>query len=617
GLHGTGRMALLAPTPELLAAVAALPPLPDVAGLGHGSGDHDGGFSLGRFIRPYRRQLVLGVVLVVLDTLATLAGPALVRLGVDRGVVAGSERALWLTSLVFLAVALAGWANNWGQQRYTGRTAERLLFDLRVRIFGHLQQLGLDYYDREMAGRVMTRMTTDVESLSTLLQSGLLNAVVNVLSFGGVAVALFVMDVRLSLATMVVMVPLVAATAWFRRRSLAAYREARERIATVNANLQESVSGVRVAQAYAREGRNVRDFRRVAQDYLEARLGAQRLVATYFPFVELLSELAAVIVLGVGARLVSSGALTPGEIIAFLLYLNQLFSPVQQLSHVFDTYQQAQASMAKINELMATTSSTPAAKRPVAPGRLTGAVRFDAVRFRYPTATADALADVDLDIDAGETVALVGQTGAGKSTLVKLVARFYDPTGGRVLVDGIPLVDLDLGTYRRQLGYVPQEAFLFSGTVRDNIAYGRPDASDAEVEEAARAVGAHDFIAGLPGGYLEGVSERGRSLSSGQRQLIALARARLVDPVILLLDEATSNLDLATEARVVRAMGVVSRGRTTLLIAHRLQTAMGADRIVVLEGGRAVEQGRHAELLARGGRYAEMWQSFDLEARAV
>ena len=616
--HGVGhgaRMALVAPTPELLAAVEALPPVTDRATLD--PGDDGGRFSLGRFLRPYRGQLAMGVGLVVGDTLATLAVPGLVRVGVDRGVAERSQEALWATSAVFLTVALLGWLNNWLLQSYTGRTAERLLLNLRVRIFGHLQRLGLDYYDREMAGRIMTRMTTDVESLSLLLQNGLLNAVVSVLSFGGVTVALFVMNVQLSLATMVVMVPLVAATLWFRRRSMEAYGRARERIATVNANLQESVSGVRVAQAYVREERNTSDFRRVSRDYLDARLGAQKLVATYFPFVELLSEVAAAIVLGVGAGLVHSGSLTVGEMLAFLLYLNQLFTPIQQLSHVFDTYQQAQASVAKVGELLAMPSSTPVPPTPIVPGRLRGALRFEGVRFRYPMADADALAGVDLEMAPGERVALVGETGAGKSTLVKLVARFYDPTEGRVLVDGVPLTELDLGTYRRQLGYVPQEAFLFSGTIRDNIAYGRPDATDAEVEQAARAVGAHDFVARLPGGYLHGITERGRSLSSGQRQLIALARARLVDPAILLLDEATSNLDLGTEARVVRAMGLVSEGRTTLLIAHRLQTAMTADRIVVLDGGRVVETGRHAELLDSGGRYAAMWRAFSVEAPAV
>ena len=618
---GVGHLGTLTPTSDLLAAVASLPPADESPRVDtEREAVHDPHFSLRRFLRPYRRPLAGGLVLVVIDALASLAGPSLVRRGVDQGVVAGSERALWATSLVFLTITLLQGVNLWAQQRYTGRTAERLLFALRVRIFAHLQRLGLDYYDREMAGRIMTRMTTDVEALSTLFQQGLINAVVNVFTFAGVAVVLVVMNGPLSLATMAVVVPLVVATVWFRRRSARAYDTARERIATVNANLQEGISGFRVTQAYAREDENLHQFRRVSYDHLEARLGAQRLVATYFPFVEFLSQVATVVVLGVGSGLVGGGSLTAGELIAFLLYLNQLFPPIQQLSQVFDSYQQARASTAKIGELLATPSSTPPPAEPLALGRLSGAVRLDGVRFAYPTvaeetAADEALTGVDLVVEPAQTVALVGETGAGKSTIVKLVARFYDPTEGTVSVDGVDLRHVDLGAYRRQLGYVPQEAFLFSGTIRDNIAYGRPNASDAEVEGAARAVGAHEFIATLAGGYLHHVSERGRSLSGGQRQLIALTRARLVDPAILLLDEATANLDLSTEARVVRAMGVVAEGRTTLLIAHRLQTAMGADRIVVVDGGRIVEQGHHAELLARGGRYAEMWRAFDVEVQ--
>ncbi|MGH9281421.1 MAG: ABC transporter ATP-binding protein, partial [Acidimicrobiales bacterium] len=575
------------------------------------------GFSLRRLARPYRGPLALGLLLVVLDTLASLAGPALVRSGIDRGVVAGSQRALWVASAAFLGVALANWANVYAQQRYTRRTAEELLYSLRVRIFGHLQGLGLDYYDREMPGRIMTRMTTDVEVLSTLLQNGLLNAVVALLSFFGVAVAMLLMNVRLSLATMTVLIPLALATLWFRRLSAIAYDTARDRIATVNANLQESLSGVRVSQAYGQETRTIGNFRKVSRDYFDARLNAQRLVATYFPFVELLSEVAAAVVLGVGAGQVASGHLSPGELIAFLLYLNQLFSPIQQVSHVFDTYQQARASMGQVAELLATPSSTPAPAEPVALGRLSGALRLEGVRFRYPGTQDDALAGVDLQIRSGQRVALVGETGAGKSTIVKLVARFYDPTEGRVLVDGVPIGDADPGEYRRQLGYVPQEVFLFSGTVRDNIAYGREWVSDADVEAAARAVGAHDLIASLPDGYHHPVTERGRSLSAGQRQLIALARAHLVDPAILLLDEATSNLDLVSEARVTRAMQVLSAGRTTLLVAHRLPSAAGADRVVVVDGGQVVEEGTHAELLARGGRYARMWEAFEVEPQAV
>lgn len=609
-----GGMAL-PPTPELLAGVSLLPPLtdkPDVDVAEQVAEDPD--FTLRRFTRPFRRPLATGLGLLALDALLTLAGPVIVRYGIDHGVVEQSTRALTAAVLAFTAVVLVGWINSWGAARYLGRASERMLFALRVRIFAHLQRLSVDFYDREMAGRIMTRMTTDVEALSTLLQSGLINAVVALLSFGGIFVVLFVMNVQLTLATLLILPPLLIATALFRRLSDQAYAQARDRVAAVNANLQESLSGVRVAQAYAREGRNEQEFRKVAGAHLQARLTAQRLVATFFPFIEFLSEVAAALVLGFGSVLIGRGTLTSGELIAFLLYLQQLFAPIQQLSQVFDTYQQARASTAKIDELMKTRTGTPAPAEPVAVGRLAGAVRFEGVRFAYPGAVGEALRGIDIDVAPGQMVALVGETGAGKSTVVKLVARFYDPTEGRILVDGVPLTSVDLPGYRRQLGYVPQEAFLFSGTLRDNIAYGRPDATDAEVEEAARAVGAHDFIAGLAGGYLHVVTERGRSLSAGQRQLIALARARLVDPAILLLDEATSNLDLATEARVQRAMGLVARGRTTFVIAHRLPTAMSADLIVVIDDGQVVEQGRHAELLAAGGRYAELWRSFAPEA---
>jgi ATP-binding cassette subfamily B protein len=368
---------------------------------------------------------------------------------------------------------------------------------------------------------------------------------------------------------------------------------------------------VRVAQAYSREDRNIGGFRSLNGQYLADRTTAQRLIALYFPFVLLLADLGAAIVLGTGAVLVRHQVVTTGVLIAFLLYLDQFFAPIQQLSAVFDTWQQAAASMTKIDELMATPTSTPPALHPEPVDRLRGAIRFEDVHFRYPGTVGDeALSGIDIEIQPGETVALVGETGAGKSTIVKLVARYYDPVAGRVTVDGRDLRDLALGEYRRRLGVVPQEAFLFTGTIRDNIAYGRPDATESEVEAAAAAVGADELVASLAHGYLTDVTERGRSLSAGQRQLIALARARLVDPAILLLDEATSNLDLASEARVQRAMGAVAEGRTTLLVAHRLPTARTADRILVVDAGTIVEQGTHDELVALAGRYAELWSAF-------
>ena len=606
----------MAPTPELHERIMALPPIKDMAevDLDREMQPHDN-FTLGAFIRPYRARLFIGLAFVVATSLAALAGPAIIRYGVDNGVAKRANDVLFGSALAFLAVALANWGLVWAAQLTTGRTSQQLLYALRVRVFSQLQRLGLDYYDREMAGRVMTRMTSDIEAFQSLFQQGIVGAGMNILSFMGAAVVLTLLNVRLAAATLVVVIPLVIVTTWFRRRSDAAYLEVRDRVAAVNANFQESLAGVRVAQAYVREQRNMGEFRRVAGEHFDARKRSNLLSAFYFPFVEFISVAAQAIAIGVGAAMVRGNDLTPGSLIAFVLYLAAVFTPIQQLSQVFDTYQQARAALAKIRDLLSTPVSTPELPSPVRPAEIRGDIRFESVRFRYPTAADDALRGIDLHIAAGETVALVGETGSGKSTIVKLVARFYDPTEGRVLVDGTPLDELDLGAYRRRLGMVPQESFLFSGTIRDNIAYGRDDATEENVEGAARAVGAHDFIASLPNGYRQRVTERGRSLSAGQRQLIALARARLVDPAILLLDEATSNLDLATEARVTRAMRIVAEGRTTIVIAHRLQTAMRADRIMLIDQGRLIETGSHAELLARGGRYADLWTTYDVAER--
>lgn len=606
-----GALAMAAPTPELLARVAALRPARDAPGISKAeAAAPDPQFSLRRLLRPLRIAVALVLLLVALDAVAGLALPLLIRTGIDRGIARHATAALWWTTGIGVAVVVADWAVSVTQVRTAGRTGERLLYTLRIKTFAQLQRLGLDYYERELSGRIMTRMTTDVDALSTFLQTGLATAVIAALQFAGVLIVLLVLDVPLALVVVALLPVLLVATLTYRTRSGRAYAQARERISTVNASLQENLAGVRVTQVFNQQRTSTARFRTLSDAYRQSRLRAQRYLATYFPFVEFLSELAAALVLAVGAARVHAGALTTGGLIAFLLYLDLFFSPVQQLSQVFDGYQQAQVGLRRLSDLLRTSTTVPLAEQPIPVGRLTGEIRMQDVDFAYRGTTAKALSGVTLRVAAGETVALVGETGAGKSTLVKLVARFYDPTGGAVWVDGHDLRTLDLTEYRQRLGVVPQEAYLFSGTVRDAIAYGRPDASDAEVESAARAVGAHEVVAGLPYGYHSPVGERGRSLSAGQRQLLALARAELVDPDILLLDEATASLDLATEAAVLRAMERLARRRTTLVIAHRMSTAQRADRVVVLGGGRVLEVGAHAELLGHEGPYAALWTSF-------
>jgi ATP-binding cassette subfamily B protein len=616
GGAGAGAGSLLAglpATPELLARVAELPPVRDEAELDLAAESRrQPQFGLLRLLREFRRPLLIGLILVVLDAVAGLAGPYLVKTGVDSGVATGSQGVLFGASAVFLAITLADLLDGVASTFVTGRTAERIMLSLRIRIWAQLQRLSLDYYERELGGRIMTRMTTDVDQFESLVENGLLSALVSFVTFVGVGVALLVVDVELGLVTLSVVVPLAFATVWFRRRAARLYELSRERIAVVNGDFQESLSGVRESQAFVHEAATIARFHDLGLSYLSSRVAAQRLVATYFPFVQFLSAVADALVLGVGAVLIRSGSLTVGDLIAFLLYIDLFFSPIQQLSQVFDSWQQTRVSVNRIAELMALDSLTPEPDVAEPLGDVHGAVALDGVRFGYPSSEAgDALRGLDLHVAPGETVALVGETGAGKSTVLKLLARFYDPLDGSVSLDGHDLRTLELAAFRSHLGYVPQEAFLFSASVRDNIAYGRPDATDAQVEAAARAVGAHDVVAGLPDGYLTQLGERGGSLSSGQRQLIALARAQLADPALLLLDEATSNLDLASESRVTAAMREVARDRTTILIAHRLQSARVADRIVVMADGRVAEQGTHEELLELDGIYTRMWRAFD------
>ncbi|MFD9111130.1 ABC transporter ATP-binding protein [Streptomyces bottropensis] len=599
-------------TPELLAQVEALPPTTDTPGVDEARAvAPEESYGLRRLLHGFGLPLLISLALVAVDAGTGLLLPVLIRHGIDDGVSQAALGAVWAAALLGLVAVFAQWAAQIGEMRMTGRTGERVLYSLRLKIFAQLQRLGLDYYERELTGRIMTRMTTDVDALSTFLQTGLVTAFVSVVTFFGIMVALLVLDVELALVVFATLPPLIVVTFFFRRASVKAYELARERVSVVNADLQESVAGLRIVQAFRGERAGGERFAAGSDSYRRARVHGQWLISLYFPFVQFLSSAAAAAVLIVGAHRVDAGTLTTGALVAYLLYIDLFFAPVQQLSQVFDGYQQATVSLGRIQELLQEPTSTKSAAEPRKVGSLRGEITFEDVDFAYGSADGEAaLSGVALTVPAGQTVAFVGETGAGKSTLVKLVARFYDPTGGRVTVDGTDLRDLDLTSYRHRLGVVPQEAYLFQGTVRDAIAYGRPDATDAEVEAASRAVGAHDMIATLDGGYLHEVAERGRNLSAGQRQLIALARAELVNPDILLLDEATAALDLATEAQVNHATDRLAGRRTTLVVAHRLTTAARADRVVVMDRGRVAEDGTHDELLAREGRYAALWRTF-------
>jgi ATP-binding cassette subfamily B protein len=617
--HGySGAIASAPPSPELLAEVAALPPARDVPEVDQAEARRgDRNFTLRGLLKPLAAAMAIGLILDGLDALAQLALPALTRNGIDNGVETKTVGAILVVSLIGLGVAGADWLVNIAETLVVGRNGERLLYTLRVKIFAQLQRLGLDFYERELAGRIMTRMTTDVDALSSFFQTGLVTMVSSLLTFFGVLIAMLIINVELGLVVLAILPILIVLTIAFRSKASRAYQDAREKVSVVNANFAENVAGLRVTQAYRRETRNNEKFAELSGAYRDARMRAQRLIALYFPFVQTLSTIAGAIVLIVATGQVHSGALTAGALIAYLLYIDMVFAPVQELSQVFDGYQQAVVGLRRIKDLLRIQTSTPEPSAPRFVSRLEGRIELRDVYFGYETANRDAIDGVSLVIEPGETVAMVGQTGAGKSTLVKLIARFYDVTGGAVLVDGMDVRSLDLASYRHRLGVVPQEAYLFAGTVRDAIAYGEPLASDAAVEAAARAVGAHEMISRLSGGYYHEVTERGRNLSAGQRQLLALARAQLVDPDILLLDEATAALDLASEAAVNRATEQLAARRTTIVVAHRLTTAASADRIVVMDGGRIAEIGTHEQLVAAGGVYAGLWQAFTGDSELV
>ncbi|MBY6684078.1 ABC transporter ATP-binding protein [Rhodococcus sp. BP-149] len=569
-------------------------------------------FTLRRTLAPVAGLLAVVMVCLAFDSAVTIAFPSIVRFAVDHGVAERSTGILAAVSGIALALVIVDWLVVRTMTVVTARAGERVLFGLRVRSYAHLQRLGLDYYERELSGRIMTRMTTDVDALSAFMQTGLSTAVVSLLTIVGVSAALILTDGVLAAVALSVVPILVVATLVFRRISARAYSTSRERISAVNAEFQENVTGLRVTQAYRHQPAAARSFLARSESYRRSRMRSQRAISVFFPFIAFLSDLALAAVVLVGAYRVADGRTSAGALVAFVLYLGLLFGPIQQLSQVFDGYQQASVGLTRIGDLLRTRSSIEqtGSSTPVSvPPRLRGDIVLKDVTFRYAGAPRDALTSVDLHVPAGSTVALVGRTGAGKSTIVKLMARFYDPTTGDVVVDDVPVRSYPLGDYRRRLGVVPQEAHLFSGTIASNIAFGRPDATRADIESAARAVGALPAIAALPLGMATPVGERGRGLAAGTRQLLALARAELVDPDILLLDEATATLDPATERAVLDAGRTVTTRRTSVIVAHRLATAARADLIVVVDDGRIVESGTHENLVRSDGFYAELWET--------
>jgi ATP-binding cassette subfamily B protein len=573
-----------------------------------------------RLVRPYRFGAAASIVSLLVGVGANLAGPALAQRAIDRGIYTHGHLvhdrttlALWVGA--FVAAILIGWAAMTVQTYATSWVGRRVLSDLRIDLFAHIQRLELGYFERERAGRIISRLTNDVDALEELVTDGVTSTLRNSLILVGTAVALVLLDWRLALATLVVFPPMAAATIVFRVRSSRANRVMRERLADVTATLAEDLAGVRVIEEFDRDAHNSVAFDGTSRVYREANGRTVWLNAWYFPFVELLSVVGVAIVLVYGGYLTIQGAIGVGTLFAFVLYLQNFFDPVQQLSLVYNTYLAATAALNRIFDVMDTEPELVDEPGALALDRIEGLVELDDVRFGYGDGP-DVLHGLHLRAEPGTTVALVGHTGAGKSTIVKLLARFYDPRSGSVRIDGHDVKTVQAATLRRQLGIVPQESFLFAGTIAENIAYARPDATRGDVEDAARAVGADGFIDELPETYDTQVAERGHALSAGERQLVALARAFLADPRILVLDEATSSVDIATERKIGVAISTLLEGRTSFVVAHRLSTIQNADMIVVLEDGRVVEQGAHDELLALRGRYSALYEDWAREPAA-
>ena len=576
---------------------------------------------LAALLAPYRGRVALMVLSLILGTAASLAPAPLVTRAIDGGILERRFGYLALIVAAFGVAALIVWAATAAQTYFVEWVGQRALADLRLAIFTHLQRLPISFYERRPTGVLISRMTNDVEALDTLVTDSVVTLFQGGLTLIGTLVILITFDLRLALLTFI-MLPLIGAGSLiFRIASADAYRRTRETIGQITGYLQESISGVRVVRAFGQEPRHAEEFAALNELNRGTNMTTVNLNAAYFPVIEFISAIATVTVLLYGGSQVIDGAIKIGVLVGFLAALNNFFDPITQLSQLYTTYQSGMAALDKIFELLDEQPEMLERDDAVTLERIRGDLRFEHVSFAYrrPDGEHDRLAldDVDLAVAPGETVALVGATGAGKSTFAKLVARFYDPTLGRVVIDGQDVRNVTYQSLRSQLGIVPQEAFLFSGTVGSNIAFGAPGASDAEIEAAARAVGAHDFIASLEDGYATQVGERGGQLSAGQRQLVAFARAMIADPRILVLDEATSNVDLQTEARIEHGLRRLLAGRTAIVIAHRLSTIRDASRIVVLAHGRIVEQGTHEQLLAARGAYAELYHDFVQGAAAA
>ncbi len=563
-----------------------------------------------QFVRPHRRQLLLALLLMLGSSIASVLGPYFVKLAIDEGLAKTDLIALRNTALAYLAAASAQWVFIYSRVNIMARVGQSIIYDLRRSLFDHLQALSLSFYSRWSVGRILTRVINDVETLRNFITWDVLAMARDLFVLLGIVIVMLGMDLKLSLITFSVLPLMVLATLLFRGVARRVYRRVRAAIAWVNSVLAENVNGVRVIQAFSRQAYNYTYFRDyVNRYYLETSISAARVSAGFSPLVDVLGAVATMLVVWLGGAAVLGESITPGVLVAFVLYIGRFFDPIRDLSRRFDTLQATMAGVERLTGLLDTPIEVQDAPDAVELPLVRGEVRFENVSFHYSDDPTPVLENLNLEVRPGETVALVGETGAGKTTLVKLLARFHDPASGCVRVDGVDLRTVTQQSLRRQMGMVLQDPFLFNGTVRENIRFGRLDATDEEIEAAARAVGAHDFIRTLKDGYETSVEEGGVLLSVGQRQLISFARALLADPRILILDEATSSVDTQTEQIIQRALATLLKGRTSFVIAHRLSTITNADQIVVIHDGKMIEQGTHSELLARRGMYYELYRT--------